>query len=78
MMSKIQELIDKAYWKKTNYISPHEYMMKKDYPEAYAAITELIEKEGYEWVFVGKTYRYVNIGKYKYWAYDILINRTLL
>jgi hypothetical protein len=78
MGKNIQDLIDKAFWKKTNYISPHEYMMKKDYPEAYVAITELIEKEGYEEAFLTKSYRYVNIGKYKYWAYDTLINRALL
>ena len=78
MAGNIQELIDKAFWKKTNYISPHEYMMKGDYPEAYVAITELLEKEGYEGEFQGIKYKYVNIGKYKYWAYDILINRALL
>ena len=77
-MNRIQELIDKAFWKKTNYISPHEYMMKNDYPEVYAAITELIEKQGYEGAFLTKTYRYVIIGKYKYWAYDTLINRALI
>jgi hypothetical protein len=76
--SELLKLINKAFWKKTNYIQPHEYMLRKDYPEAYSALKEKIDKEGYEAKFLGKTYRYVNIEEYRYWAYDTLINRALL
>jgi hypothetical protein len=76
--AELLQLINKAYWKKTNYIQPHEYMLRKDYSEVYSALKEKIDKEGYEAKFLGKVYKYVNIGEYRYWAYDTLINRALL
>jgi hypothetical protein len=76
--AELLQLINKAFWKKTNYIQAHEYMLRKDYPEVYSALKEKIDKEGYEKEFLGKKYRYVNIGEYRYWAYDTLINRALL
>jgi len=75
---ELEQEIAKSYWRKTNYIQPHEYMMAKDNPELFAELKRLIQEGGYEAEFMGKAYRYVNIGKYKYWAYDTLVNRALL
>ena len=53
--AELLQLIKKAYWKKTNYIQPHEYMLRKDYPEVYSALKEKIDKEGYEAKFLALT-----------------------
>jgi hypothetical protein len=66
---------------KTNYIEAHEYIVKTWNPDCaalHAALASQIAEAGYERKFYGRTYRYLNLGGYRYWIMDAVLNRALL
>ena len=74
----LKERIKKQYWKKTTYIQPHEYILEPWNKELFDEIKKMINKNGYEVIFLGKAYRCLNIGEYKYWYMEDVLNRALL
>lgn len=63
-------------------IAPHEYFIIKDNPDLFIKLKECIKKYGKDEVFQlfkSKTKnRYLYLGKYKYWGYRVVMNRTNL
>lgn len=53
----------------------HAYILRKDVPEVFAQLSAAIHQYGYEDTFYGQSNVYLVIGKYKYWAYDTVLNR---
>lgn len=77
-MEELLQRIEKQYWrfaKTYAKTAPHEYMLKEWNPELFKAICDLIDADGYEEKFYGETFRYYNIGEFKYWHYDTILNR---
>jgi len=74
---KLVDMINAAKWKKTDYISPHEYILEKNEPELHAALSELIDNYGYPRMFQGKEYTCYNILEYRYWHMEEVINRAI-
>jgi hypothetical protein len=56
--------------------APHEYITRKSNPKFFDNVCGLIDKEGYnkKWRD-GKEYTYLKILDYKYWHFDIILNR---
>ncbi len=73
----LDEKINKAKWKKTEYIRQHEYVLKKDYPELFLSLVKMIDIWGYGAKFKNKKYRYLDIEEYKYWYDKDVLNREL-
>jgi hypothetical protein len=65
-------------WTKTTYIRPHEYFLRKEHPGLYDLLKQAVAEHGYDASFYGTRFRYLNLGDYKYWVYDTLINRERL
>jgi len=55
--------------------APHEYIVDQWNIELFEEICHLIDTEGYEELFYGKPFRYYNIGEFKYWHYETILNR---
>ena len=55
--------------------APHEYIVDEWNIELFKEICHLIDTEGYEEKFYDKTFRYYNIGEFKYWHYETILNR---
>lgn len=68
---------DLKLWRKTEYVSPHEYIVctNRDFL-LYQLLRDLIEKDGYVEHFKGQAYKYYNIGEYKYWIIEHILNRA--
>ena len=77
---ELQLVIDATEWRKTNYIQPHEYVMQHTHPVLFAALAKVLESDEdvYSGTFRGWAYRYLNIGDYKYWRIEDVLNRELL
>ncbi len=73
-----ESLIDDAQWRATNYLSPHEYVLSRDCPELYSALRAYLFDHGYEGLFFNREYTYVNIGAYRYWIVEGVVNRASL
>jgi hypothetical protein len=76
-LAALQLEIEEATWRKTNYIEPHEYIIKTDVPELWDKIAKYIDTHSYTKEFKGNKYRYANIGNYRYWHFDLTLNRAL-
>jgi hypothetical protein len=78
----LEALIARVTFTKTNYIEAHEYIVASrsaDCAALHDAVAHRIATEGYERSFQGVTYRYVNIGGYRYWTMrGGILNRALL
>lgn len=66
------EFIEKSYWKfaKTMANIPHAYTIRTwDSTDKvlFARFIQLIQSHGYDQRFYSKTYRYYDVGEYKYW-----------
>jgi hypothetical protein len=61
-------------WTHTTYIRPHEYFLRKDHPEAYDLLHQAVTEHGYDAYFYRSPFRYLDLGEYKYWVYETLIN----
>lgn len=55
--------------------APHEYIVKGQNPELFDDVKAAIKEHGYNAKFGKWTYRYLNIGEYKYWAFQTVLNR---
>lgn len=74
----LRTLIAAVYWKPATCqgkVPLHEYILKEKQPELYDRLAALIKTDGYDGYFFKVKFRYLDIDDYKYWAYDILINR---
>lgn len=61
------------------WIGPHEYLTFFTHPELFRWIAQLARtRRGYDGTYKGRTYRYVNIRGYKYWALYPILNRERL
>lgn len=74
----IKTIIGNTSWRKTKYISEHEYLMIKDNQKLYKLLYRKISSEGYTELFLTKKYKYFNIDNYKYWICYPCINRARL
>ena len=77
-LGELEGLIASVKWRdSTTYKADmqHAYILKKDVPVAFATLKEAIEKYGYTDYFAGKPQVYLVIGEYKYWSYEIVLNR---
>lgn len=72
----VDEAIDEVEWRKTNYIRPHEYIVRDNNPAAFHVIAETIKKDSVVGEFLGRRYRYWFFKDYKYWQMGIIINRA--
>ncbi len=77
-IQELERLIDGAQWRATNYLSPHEYVLSRDYPELYAALRAYLLDQGYVGLFLNREYTYGNIGVYRYWIIEDVVNRARL
>jgi len=75
-MVNIENLISKAKWRATDYIEAHEYIIKEQHPELFELMRQAIKTDGYSAKFRGASYRYINIGAYKYWTMGVVLNRS--
>jgi hypothetical protein len=73
-----QEAAEAISWTKTNYIRPHEYFLRKDHLALYDQLKRAVDDHGYDAYFYRTPFRYLDLGEYKYWVYDTLINRERL
>ena len=77
MENKIKE----ANWIKTNYVTPHEYVVCEKYPELFNLLKEKVKKEGYDKEFrylkYRKMVRYCDYKGYTYWITGDCLNRKL-
>ena len=70
--------IERQHWKFAKTYAetaPHEYIVDEWNIELFNEICRLIDNEGYEEKFYDKTFKYFNIGKFKYWHCDNVLNR---
>lgn len=75
---ELERAIEKAQWRATNYLAPHEYVLSRDYPELYAALEEHLLHHGYAERVLDREYTYTNIGAYRYWVVGGVLNRARL
>ena len=81
-MSNFDDFLNKQNWifAKTMVQIPHYYIVRDNLsPEDKVIFDNLkkeIEEKGYFEEFQGKNYQYLNIGSYKYWVIDNILNRT--
>jgi len=73
---QLQEMIDAQSWRKTNYIAPHEYFIRTQNPELFAEIARRVKEKPTKREFFGKSYRYYIFTGWRYWHYQIVLNRA--
>ncbi len=71
-------MAEDTFWTQTNYLSPHEYIIRRVHPELVDRMRALIAEEGYAARFQGHTWRYVDLGAYRYWVVGVVLNRARL
>ena len=77
----IDDYIDSVFWKKTNYISPHEYTridFKPELSKTFYEFVKYIRKHGVEERFATKTFIYWYHDDYKYWTMGAALKDTIL
>ncbi len=80
-LDKCKELISKNTWTfaKTMPETPHEYIVRnvlsKSDKKLFDDFKARIDQEGYSGKFRSNSYLYLNIGNYKYWVIDNILNR---
>lgn len=77
-LAELERLIDLARWRATDYLAPHEYVLSCDYPELHAALKAYLIEHGYVGLFLDREYVYVNVGAYRYWIIEDVLNRARL
>ena len=82
-IDKIKKGIKDAKWifaKTYAKTAPHEYIIKNQNLELFNAIANLIDTKGYTKDFTlsghTETNKYFDIDGYRYWHYDVVLNRT--
>lgn len=83
-MKKFLKLIEQNKWifAKTMAEIPHYYIVRDKLSDndkkAFDEFDKYIKKNGYSKKFYSKQYLYFNIGNYKYWIIDNILNRAKL
>ena len=78
----IENFIDRCIWTfaKTMPRIPHYYIVKdslsNDDKKTFDAFSRQIRENGYSDFFVSKNYDYLNIGNFKYWIVDNILNKA--
>ncbi len=76
--NELERIIADAKWRATRYLSPHEYILSRDYPELYTALERYLLDHGYGGLFLNQEYTYANMGEYRYWIVEGVLNRARL
>jgi len=78
----MKEFIASSRWKKTEHVSPHEYILESWVDKkSFSDLCDLIDKDGEYETFLAQQYKYLRIDEYKYWSMLIstgerIINRV--
>jgi len=72
----LEEEVKRIKWHETKYISPHAYIKRTEYPGLFRELVKAIDEKGYKRKFKGVTYRYLDIGDYSYWHFNLILNRA--
>ncbi len=81
-VKNIDEFIARQKWTfaKTMAEIPHEYIVRTNLSAAdkklYDQFGEYIKENGYTELFQSVPYCYFDVGEYKYWMMDIILNRA--
>jgi len=70
--------LDSVIWHKSQLLGPHEYILDHEYPELFKKLAKLVESQGVNDVFKGKTYKYFVFEGYRYWRLGDVLNRAKL
>ena len=78
---KISLFIRSVNWTfaKTMPQIPHWYTVKEWHPELagdFECFVRHIQDNGYSEIFMGKSYKYFDVGEYKYWTMDPSVDET--
>ncbi len=83
MEAELIKVIEAQRWKTAKTYAktaPHAYIVKKWNPKVWDALAAAIDRYGVDQEFrlfkSVNTYRYLYIGDYRYWHYEIILNRT--
>lgn len=77
----VESFLDRMTWTfaKTMPEIPHEYIVRDSLPaddkETFDAFRRYIHEKGYSDSFGIRTYTYLNLGEYKYWVIENVLNR---
>jgi hypothetical protein len=77
-LAELERVVASVKWRESTTYPPemqHAYILRKDVPEAFAALEAAIAKYGFMDEFAGRPQVYLVMGRYKYWAYDTVLNR---
>lgn len=72
----VDEAIEQAKWRESNYISPHQYFVFEQNMEAFRVLREAIKERGVTGEFLGRRYKYLLHEGWKYWTIFPVINRA--
>lgn len=81
---KFCKLVEKNEWlfAKTMSEIPHHYIVRDNLSEndkkIFDVFDKFIKKNGYTAKFYSKQYTYFDIGDYKYWVIENILNRAVL
>ena len=81
---RFKQFIENNDWTfaKTMAEIPHYYLVRDNLSESdmklFDDFDEFIKKNGYTKEFYSKQYTYINLGRYKYWVIDNILNRAEL
>ena len=71
-------MVSKVTWRKARHPRTEEYVLKFNHPELYARMSKAIAEKGYDGYFFRTKWRYLDIGGYKYWVDEPVLNRERL
>ena len=80
----VEDFVDKLLWTfaKTMSEIPHYYVVRDslsiDEKKTFDSFGKYIKRKGYSELFYSKSYDYLDIGDYKYWIMENILNRTKL
>jgi len=78
LLAALRAEVEGANWRQTNYIDPHEYVLRKDCPTLCALLDVAISQHGYNALFMGKhPGRYFNLDGWRYWGWGRILNRAI-
>jgi hypothetical protein len=78
ILNDVQAAADSVVWRKTIYVSPHEYIIREKVREAWEKIADAIDNLGVIEEFGGRPYKYLKMNGYRYWHYQKVLNRAEL
>ena len=83
VLEELKEFISKHEWinaKTYEKTAPHEYLalskMSESERHLFVKFGKYIRSDGYEKLFWGKSYKYIDIDGYKYWTMDFNVEET--